>query len=185
MKFEVTEGEKYQKVMTAEISPAEMELPLKFACKRLAQKVNIPGFRKGKAPRSILESFLGKEAILQEAIDDMLPDVYVGGLKDTGIQPCAQPQIQIVKMNPEEPIEVKFTVTVKPEIKLGEYKGLAVTRKVLEVQDEDVDHEIESQRQRMAKDVDAPEGDAAENGNIVTIDFKGMKDGVASSSVTM
>ena len=62
MKFQVTEGEKYQKVMAAEVPLEEMELPIKFACKRLAQKVNIPGFRKGKAPRSVLESFVGQES---------------------------------------------------------------------------------------------------------------------------
>ena len=109
----------------------------------------------------------------------MLPNVYIQGLKDTGLMPCAQPQIEIVKMVSGEPLELKFTITVKPEIKLGEYKGLPITRRILEVLDEDVDHEIEAQRQRMAKEVDAPEGKAADTGDTVTIDFKGIKEGVA------
>ena len=76
MNFNVTDGEKYQKIVEVEIPAAETELPIKFACKRLSQKVNIPGFRPGKAPRSVLESFVGMEAIMDEVSDDLLPKAY-------------------------------------------------------------------------------------------------------------
>ena len=135
MKFNVTEGEKYQKIVEVEIPAEETELPIKSACRRLAQKVNIPGFRPGKAPRSVLESFLGMDAIMDEVSDDLLPKAYVEALKETGIEPCTQPQVEVVQLTAGQPIKYKFTVTVKPEVKLGQYKGLEITRKIIEVED--------------------------------------------------
>jgi len=178
MKFQVAEGEKYQKIMQIEIPFEEMELPIKLACKRLSEKVNIPGFRKGKVPRTVLESFVGMESIMQEALDEMLPNAYVEGLKETGIEPCAQPEIVVEQLAANQPVKVNAIITVKPEVKLGQYKELAVTRSILEVADEDIDHEVEMQRQRMAKQADAEADYAAQEGDTVVIDFKGMKDGV-------
>lgn len=179
MKFQVSEGEKYQKVMEVEVPVEEMELPIKFACKRLAQKVNIPGFRKGKAPRSILENYLGIEAILEEACDELLPKAYVEGLQETGIVPCAQPQIEMLTLAANEPLRFKATITVKPEVKLGQYQELPVTRRIVEVTDEDIDRDLEQQRERMAKLVDAEEDAEAQLGDTVAINFRGLKDGVA------
>lgn len=179
MKFQVSDGEKFQKIMEIEIPVEELEQPIRLACKRLSNKVNIPGFRKGKAPRSILENFLGIAAILDEAADDLLPKAYVEGLKETGLEPVAQPEIEVVTLEENQPMRFKATVTVKPEVKLGDYKGLEVTRRIMDVTDEDIDAEIENQRQRMSKLVDAAEDAAAANGDTVVIDFKGLKDGVA------
>lgn len=179
MKFNVTDGEKYQKIVEVEIPAAETELPLKFACKRLSQKVNIPGFRPGKAPRSVLESFIGMDAIMDEVSDELLPRSYAEALKETGIEPCAQPQVEVVQLKAGEPIKYKFTVTVKPEVTLGQYKGLEITRKILEVTDEDIDRDLKAQQERLTRTEDAPEGAEAKNGDIVIIDFKGLKDGVA------
>ncbi len=179
MKFQVSDGEKFQKIMEIEIPVEELEQPIRLACKRLANKVNIPGFRKGKAPRSILENFLGINAILDEAADDLLPKAYVEGLKETGLEPVCQPEIEVVTLEDGQPMRFNATITVKPEIQLGDYKGLDITRRIIDVADEDVDAEIENQRQRMSKLVDAEEGAAAANGDTVVIDFKGLKDGVA------
>ena len=179
MKFNVTEGEKYQKVMEVEIPVAETELPIKFACKRLSQKANIPGFRPGKAPRAVLENYLGLPAIMEEAMDELLPKAYAQGLVETGIVPCAQPQVEVVKLEAGQPILLKFTITEMPQVKLGQYKGLEVTRKIIEVADEDVDRDLESQRTRLARTEDAEEGAEAAAGDVVTIDFKGFRDGVA------
>lgn len=179
MKFQVSDGKKFQKIMEIEIPVEELEQPIRLACKRLSNKVNIPGFRKGKAPRSILENFLGIAAILDEAADDLLPKAYVEGLKETGLEPVAQPEIEVVTLEENQPMRFKATVTVKPEVKLGDYKGLEVTRRIMDVTDEDIDAEIENQRQRMSKLVDAAEDAAAANGDTVVIDFKGLKDGVA------
>ncbi len=179
MKFQVSDGEKFQKIMEIEIPVEDLEQPIRLACKRLANKVNIPGFRKGKAPRSILENFLGINAILDEAADDLLPKAYVEGLKETGLEPVCQPEIEVVTLEDGQPMRFKATITVKPEIKLGDYKGLDITRRIIDISDEDVDAEIENQRQRMSKLVDAAEGAEAANGDTVVIDFKGLKDGVA------
>ena len=179
MNFNVTDGEKYQKIVEVEIPAAETELPIKFACKRLSQKVNIPGFRPGKAPRSVLESFVGMEAIMDEVSDDLLPKAYAEALKETGIEPCARPEVEVVQLQSGEPIKYKFTITAKPEVKFGQYKGLEITRKIIEVTDEDIDRDLKAQQERLTRTEDAPFGTEAANGDIVVIDFKGLKDGVA------
>ena len=177
MKFQVSDGEKYQKVMQAEIPVEELEMPIKYACKRLAEKVNIPGFRKGKAPRSVLESFVGMPAILEEAADDLMGKAYTAGLEETGLEPVARPEAEIVQLEADKPMIFKFTITVKPELKLGQYKGLEITRKVVEVNEADVDRDVEQQRNRMRRMVvvDKP----AEKGHVVNIDFKGFVGTVA------
>ncbi len=179
MKFQVSDGEKFQKIMEVTIPVEELEQPIRYACKRIANSVNIPGFRKGKAPRSILESFVGIDSILNEMMDDMMPKAYSQGLDETGLQPVAQPDIEIVSLKDKEPFVFKAIITVKPEITLGEYKGLEVTRRIIDVEDSDVDAELENRRQRMMKMVEAPEGAKAGDGDTITIDFKGLKDGVA------
>ena len=173
MKFQVTDGEKFQKIMTAEVPVEELELPIKFACKRLAEKVNIPGFRKGKAPRSVLESYLGMPAILEEAADDLMGKAYSQGLTETGLEPVARPEAELVQMEADQPMVFKFTITVKPELKLGQYKGLEITRKIIEIEETDIDQELEQQRNRMRRLVAADK--AAEKGDVVSIDFKGFK----------
>ncbi len=179
MKFQVSDGEKYQKVMEAEISAEEMDLPIKLACKRLAEKVNIPGFRKGKAPRSVLENFIGIQAILEEAADDMLGQAYVAGLKETGLEPVAKPEVEVTQLAAGQPMKFTAIITVKPGITLGQYKELPVTRRIIQVSEADIDQDIAKQQQRLSKLVDAPEGAEAKSGDTVTIDFKGLKDGVA------
>lgn len=179
MKFQVSDGEKFQKIMEIEIPVEELDQPIRFACKRLSQKVNIPGFRKGKVPRAILENYLGINAILEEAADELLPKAYAQGLVETGLEPVCQPEIEVVTMEDGQPMRFNATITVKPEVKLGEYKGLEINRRIIDIEEEDIDNEIESQRQRMSKTVDAPEGAEAANGDTVVIDFKGIKDGVA------
>ena len=178
MKIQVTDGEKYQKVMEMEIPVEEQQAAIKKACKNIAGKVNIPGFRKGKAPRSVLESFVGADAILQEAADDILPNAYTAGLDETGLQPVAQPQVELVQLVPGQPMIFKVTITVKPEVKLGQYKELPVTRRIIAIDEDDVERDLEGKRERMANLADAPEGAEAALTDTVTIDFVGYKDGV-------
>ncbi|MDO4582090.1 MAG: trigger factor [Bacillota bacterium] len=179
MRFQVSDGEKYQKIMQVEIPAEEMENQVKFACKRLANKVNIPGFRPGKAPRVILESQLGIEAILEEAADGVIGEAYAQGLRETGLEPVARPQIETVQLEKDKPFIFKAHITVKPEITLGQYKELKLTRRIVAVEEDEIDKEIEMQRQRMSKLIDAAEGEQAAAGDVVTIDFRGLKDGVA------
>lgn len=179
MKFQVSDGEKFQKIMEVTVPVEELEQPIRLACKKIANQVNIPGFRKGKAPRAILESYVGMDSILNEMMDDLMPKAYIEGLKETKLEPVAQPDIEIVTLQDKEPFVFKAIITVKPELELGEYKGLAAVRRIIDVEDKDIEQELETQRQRMTKLVEAPEGAAAQDGDTVTIDFKGIKDGVA------
>lgn len=178
MKFQVSEGEKFQKIMEVEIAAEEMEQPLRLACKRLAEKVNIPGFRKGKAPRTILENYLGIQAILEEAADIIMPQAYMQGLKENSLRPVCPPDIEIGSLESKKPFVFKAAITVEPEIKLGQYKELPVTRRILDISDQDVEEEIEKQRRRMTKLVDAEPDATAELGDTVNIDFRGLKDDI-------
>ena len=178
MKFNVSDGEKFQKVLEVEVSAEEMTQYIRTGVKKLAEKVNIPGFRKGKAPRSILENYLGKEAVMQEAADAAIPQGYAQGIAETGLEPVTQPEIDVVQLEDGKDFKYTATITVKPQLTLGEYKGLDVDRRIIDVSEEDIDAELTKQQQRMAKLVDGAEGDKAEKGDTVVIDFKGIKDGV-------
>ncbi len=178
MKFNVSDGEKFQKVLEVAIPADEMEQHIRSGCKKLAGRVNIPGFRKGKAPRSILENYLGKEAILEEAADVAMAPAYAQGIDETGLEPVTQPDIEVVQLEDGKDFIFKATVTVKPELTLGDYKGIEVERRIIDVSEDDIDEEIDKQQHRMAKLVEAETGAKAEKGDTVVIDFKGIKDGV-------
>jgi len=144
--------------------------------RELVRKVNIPGFRRGKAPRIIFERYYGKEALLNEAVEALIPEAYLDALKETGVEPIATPDVEITQMEEGKPVVFKATVEVKPEVTLGAYKGLEVEKPPVEVTDEDVDQEIERLRQRYARLVTLDEGVVAK-GDIVTIDYEGTVDG--------
>ena len=112
MKFQVSDGEKFQKIMEIEIPVEELEQPIRLACKRLANKVNIPGFRKGKVPRAILENYIGIDALLQEAADLMIPQVYWDIIEEHSIEPVEQPQLELLKFENKEPVSFKAVVTI-------------------------------------------------------------------------
>ncbi len=179
MNFQVSEGEKYQKVLTIEVSLEDMEPALAATCKKLAQQVRIPGFRKGKIPRPVLENYVGKDAILVEASEDIMNDAYGKALQESGVLPCTKPEVDIVTMKAGEPLCFTATVTVYPEVKLGQYKELPVTRVIIDVDDQAVDEALEELRDRYSSMKAALEDDVVGEGDIVTIDYKGTKDGVA------
>lgn len=176
MQFQISDGDKYRQVLTAEISAEEMELALRLACKRLSQKANIPGFRKGKAPRSVLESYLGTAAILDEAAEELVPQAWTRAVMEKDLQPVDRPEVEITQLEKDKPMIFTATYTVRPQVTLGEYKGLELTRRILEVTDEDVEKELEAQRQRLAKLVELADDQEAAMGDTVTIDFAGYKD---------
>ncbi len=178
MQFQVKDGEKYRQVLTVEVSAEEMEPAIRTACKHLNQKATIPGFRKGKAPRSILETYLGTEAILEEAADVILPEAWGKAIDELNLEPVDRPAVEITQMGKDQPLCFTATFTVRPQVTLGQYKGLALNRRILEVNDEDVEKELAAQRERMSQLIELEDGQAAAMGDTVTIDFKGMKDGV-------
>ena len=180
MKVTVENGENQQVTLTIEVEAAEVEKAINRACKRLSNRVNIPGFRKGKAPRKIVETHLGKEYILNDAFEyDLAPKSFDKALDEQKIQPVTRPNIDIVTLEEGNDLVFKATVTPRPEVKLGEYKGLKVEKKVEAVTDEDVDKQLKAMQERQGKQVDAPEGAAVENGDFTTLDFEGFVNGEA------
>ncbi len=179
MNSQLEQGEKNQAIITMEIPVEEMTLAFKKASKKIAEKVNIPGFRKGKAPQIILENFVGVEPILEEAADIIFPEIYVNALKEHDLDPVDKPKIETLQLEKDKPMIFKATVTVKPQVELGQYKELPVAKTVYTVTDEDVEEELIVMRGRLSDMVDAPEGAVLEAGNMSDINFEGFVDGVA------
>ena len=179
MKVTVENGENQQVTLTIEVEAAEVSKATEKAVKRLSNRVNIPGFRKGKAPRKIVERNVGMEAIMQEAFDIVAPKAFADALEEQKIDPVTRPDIDIVTLEEGKELVFKATVTPRPEVTLGEYKGLKVERKVAEVTDEDVEKQIKTFQDRQGKMVDAPEGSAVKDGDFTTLDFEGFVNGEA------
>ncbi|EDN8106847.1 trigger factor, partial [Listeria monocytogenes] len=140
--------------------------------------LNVPGFRKGKVPRQIFNQRFGEEALFQDALDILLPEVYSAAIDEAGIDPVDTPQVNIESMEKGETWVLTAEVTVKPEVKLGDYKGLEVEKRETELTTEELEAELKQLQERQAELVvkeDAP----AENGDTVILDFEGFKDGVA------
>ncbi|MFT8318268.1 MAG: trigger factor [Sporolactobacillus sp.] len=146
------------------------------AFKKTVKKVNVPGFRKGRVPRGLFEQRFGVEVLYEDAIDIVLQSAYSEALDQTGIEPVDKPQVDVEEVGKGKPLVMKAEVTVKPEVKLGEYKGLEVEEKSTEVTDEDVDREIKQMQERYAELVVKDDGEI-EKGDTVVIDFDGYVDG--------
>lgn len=140
--------------------------------------MNVPGFRKGRVPRQIFEQRFGVESLYQDALDIVLPDAYSNAIDETGIEPVDQPEIDIEQIGKGQSLIFTADVTVKPEVKLGEYKGLEVPKVNTEVTDEDVEAELKELQKRHAELV-VKEDEPAEQGDTVVIDFEGFVDGEA------
>jgi trigger factor len=161
----------------AEVEPQDVERAANRTARAMAREMRLPGFRKGKAPPSLVIQRLGFGTVLAEAIRDALPEWYEGAVLDAGITPIGDPDIDIVK-TPEaegEPLTFKFEVGVRPVAELGEYKGLEVGRDDKEVDEEVIDTEVDRIREGFAR-LEPVERDAKE-GDSVLIDFEGFVDG--------
>lgn len=176
-KFERTEG-KNEGILTITLSPEELDGALDKAFQKVVKQVQVPGFRKGRVPRKIFEQRFGVESLYQDAIDIVLPEAYMNAVEETGIEPVAQPDVDLEQIEQGKELIFKATVTVKPEVELGDYKGLEVEAEDTTVTDEDVEKEIDALRNRQAELVVKEEGTAAD-GNTVVIDFEGFVDGEA------
>ncbi|MFS0751285.1 trigger factor [Oceanobacillus sp. 1P07AA] len=175
-KWEKQEGNKG--VLTFEVSAEEFEQALDQAFKKVSKDVQIPGFRKGKIPRGIFEKRFGVEALYQDAVDIVLPAAYTSAVEETDIFPIAQPAVDIEQIERGKELIFTAEVEVKPEVKLGEYKGLEVEEESVEITDEDVEKEIENLRERHAELI-VKEDEAIADGDTAVIDFEGFQDGVA------
>ena len=165
-------------ILTVNVSAGQFDQALDQAFKKVVKDVSLPGFRKGRIPRPIFEKRFGVESLYQDAVDIVLPDAYREAIDITGIFPVDQPKIDIEEIEKGKELIFTCEVTVKPEVKLGEYKGLEVEEESVEVTDEDVEKEIETLQQSQAELVLKEDGQV-EDGNTVVIDFEGFLDGEA------
>lgn len=164
-------------VLSFEISQEQITKGIDTAFNKVKGTLSVPGFRKGKVPRKVFNKMYGEEALYEDALNAVLPEAYEAALTETGIDPVDQPQIDVKSMETGKAWEIEAKVTVKPEVQLGDYKGLEVPKQDREVTDEEVIENLESKRSAQAELVLKEE--AAENGDTVVIDFEGFKDGEA------
>jgi trigger factor len=168
--------EKNLGVLEVEVEADRVAAALDKAFQKVAKKVNVPGFRKGKVPRSIFESRFGVESLYQDAIDILLPEVYSEAIEQQDIFPVDRPDVDIEQFAKGESFKFKARVTVKPEVTLGDYKGVEVPAVNSEVTDEELTSELDRLQQRHAELV-VIDDEAAVNGDTVVIDFDGYVDG--------
>ncbi|KQL38047.1 trigger factor [Bacillus sp. FJAT-25509] len=165
-------------LLTVEVEASEVDKGLDAAFKKVVKTINVPGFRKGKLPRPIFEQKFGIEALYNDALDVILPEAYGKAVEEVGIEPVDRPEVDVEQMEKGKTLIFKAKVTVKPEVKLGEYKGLEVEEMDATVTDEDVQAELTTLQERQAELVVKEDG-TVENGNTAVIDFEGFVDGVA------
>lgn len=155
----------------------EVNKGFKKAFAKIAGQVNIPGFRKGKAPRNIIEMHYGKEAVKQEAFELVANQCYTEALEQEKLIPVSDPKVEDSVFEENKDMELTIKVTLKPEVKLGDYKELHVEKEAVEVTDEAVEEQVQGLRSRHAKMVEAEEGAVIEKGDFAIIDFAGTVDG--------
>lgn len=155
----------------------EVNKGFKKAVAKIAGQVNIPGFRKGKAPRNIIEMHYGKEAVKQEAFELVANHCYTEALEQEKLIPVSDPKVEDSVFEENKDMELTIKVTLKPEVKLGDYKELHVEKEAVEVTDEAVEEQVQGLRSRHAKMVEAEEGAVIEKGDFAIIDFAGTVDG--------
>ncbi|MET1032611.1 trigger factor [Domibacillus tundrae] len=173
-KWEKLEGN--QGVLTVEVDAETVNQGLNTAFQKVVKTINVPGFRKGKMPRPLFEQRFGVEALYQDAIDAILPEAYENAIDETGIDPVDRPEIDVEQFEKGKPFIFTAKVTVKPEVTLGDYKGLEVEQDNTDVTDEDVENELKDLQKRHAELVVKEDG-AVENEDSVVIDFEGFVDG--------
>lgn len=176
MSVQVEKLEKNMAKLTVEVSAEEVEKAIQSAYQKEKKRITVPGFRKGKAPRQLIEKMYGKEIFYNDAVDAMLPKAYADAVENCGEKIVSRPTIDIVQMEGGKPFIFTAEVALKPEVTLGEYKGIQVEKTSTEVTDEEVDAEVNRERENNARTVTV-EGRAVENGDVVSLDFEGFVDG--------
>ena len=175
VKVETLENSKVKLTMT--VSAEEFNKALDAAFKKVSKTLAVPGFRKGKMPRQMFESKFGVESLYEDALDFILPNTYMAAIDEANIAPVAAPTWEITQIGKGQELVAVATVVVKPEVSLGDYKGIEVTELSTEVTEADVEAELETLLARQAEMV-VKEG-SVEMGDTAVIDYEGFKDGVA------
>ena len=178
MSLQVEKMEKNMAKLTIEVSAEDLDKAMEGAYKKAKNRISIPGFRKGKAPRKMIESMYGKGVFMEDAVNSLVPQEYTKALGECDLEIVSQPEINVTQMEPGKALIFTADVAVKPEVTLGDYKGVEVPKSEIAVTDEEVDAEVKKEQDKNARTV-AVEDRAAANGDITTIDFEGFVDGVA------
>ena len=178
MSLQVEKLEKNMAKLTIEVSAEDLDKAMEKAYQKQKSRISLPGFRKGKAPRKMIESMYGKGVFMEDAVNSLVPQEYTKALGECDLEIVSQPEINVTQMGPGKALIFTADVAVKPEVTLGDYKGVEVPKSEIAVTDEEVDAEVKKEQDKNARTV-AVEDRAAANGDITTIDFEGFVDGVA------
>lgn len=170
------DGDTNKGTLTFDIDVDTIKKGIDQAFAKTKKTLTVPGFRKGRIPRQIFNQMYGEETLYQDALNIVLPEAYEAAIKEAGIEPVDQPQVDVDSMEKNQPWVLKAVVTVKPDVKLGDYKGLTVPKQNTRVLVKDVDAELEKKRQQQAELV-LKEDKPAANGDTVVIDYEGSVDG--------
>ena len=177
MSLQVEKMEKNMAKLTIEVSAEDVEKAMQSAYQKAKGRISIPGFRKGKAPRKMSEQMYGKGVFLEDAVNALIPEHYSKALGECELEIVSQPKIDLVQTEPGKALIFTAEVAVKPEVTLGEYKGVEVPKSEIEVTDEEVEAEVKKEQEKNSRTINV-EDRAAQLNDIVTIDFEGSVDGV-------
>ncbi|MCI9651694.1 trigger factor [uncultured Acetatifactor sp.] len=178
MSLQVEKLENNMAKLTIEVPAEELEKAIEGAYRKNRGRISIPGFRKGKAPRKMIEQIYGREVFYEDAANALIPDAYEKAYDECGEEIVSSPQIDVVQLEAGKPFIFTAEVALKPEVTLGQYKGVKVDKADLEVTEEEVTAEIDKERDKNSRTVDVTDR-AVKDGDIATIDFEGFMDGVA------
>lgn len=178
MSLQVEKLEHNMAKLTVEVAAEDVEKALQAAYLKQRKQINIPGFRKGKVPRQMIEKMYGPEVFYDEAANNMIPNAYAKAYDESELDIVSQPKIEVVQMEKGKPFIFTAEVATKPEVTLGDYKGLKVDKVSTRVTQKEVDEEIEKERERNARTIEVTDR-AVQDKDEVTLDFEGFVDGVA------
>ena len=176
MSVQVENLEKSMAKLTIEVSAEEFNEAINKAYQKSKAKISLPGFRKGKAPRAMIEKMYGASIFYEDAANIIIPDAYETAAKESELEIVAQPEIDVVQIEKGKPFIFTATVAVKPEVTLGEYKGIEIEKKEVEVTDEELNAEIDRVRESNSRMITIDDR-ASQDGDTVIIDFDGYVDG--------
>lgn len=177
MSLQVEKLEKNMAKLTIEVSAEDLDKAMQNAYQKAKGRISIPGFRKGKVPRKVIEQMYGKGIFLEDAANALIPEHYRKALSECDLEIVSQPEINVTQAEPGKAFIFTADVAVKPEVTLGEYKGVEVPKAETEVTEEEVEAEVKKEQEKNSRTVTV-EDRGAENGDVVTIDFEGFVDDV-------
>ncbi len=178
MSFQVEDLGKNMVKLTIEATAVEFESALEKAYRKNRNKISVQGFRKGKAPRAVIEKMYGAGIFYEDAANEIIPNAYEQAAKESGLDNVSRPEVDVTQAEKGKPFIFTAEVAVKPEVKLGQYKGIEVEKTDTSATDEELNAEIDKERDRNARTVEVTDR-AVEDGDITTIDFEGFMDGQA------